>query len=50
MDRSVRQCVDPVRRGVHGPGVSDFGTQDERSNSHGTFAIFYDFIGYNSLP
>ena len=22
MDRSVRQSMDPVRRGVHGPGVS----------------------------
>ena len=26
MDRSVRQSVDPVRRGVHGPGVSVFGS------------------------
>ena len=25
MDRSERQSVDPVRRGVHGPGVSVFG-------------------------
>ena len=24
MDRSVRQSVDSVRRGVHGPGVSVF--------------------------
>ena len=29
MDRSVRQSVDPVRRGVHGPGVSVFGPPDE---------------------
>ena len=26
MDRSVRQSMDPVRRGVHGPGVSVFGS------------------------
>ena len=26
MDRSVSQSVDPVLRGVHGPGVSVFGT------------------------
>ena len=26
MDRSVRQSVDPVRRGIHGPGVSVFGS------------------------
>ena len=26
MDRSVRQSVDPVRGGVHGPGVSVFGS------------------------
>ena len=26
MDRSVRQSVDPVRKGVHGPGVSVFGS------------------------
>ena len=26
MDRSARQSLDPVRRGVHGPGVSVFGS------------------------
>ena len=26
MDRSVRQSMDPVRRGVRGPGVSVFGS------------------------
>ena len=26
MVRSVRQSMDPVRRGVHGPGVSVFGS------------------------
>ena len=26
MDRSVRQSLYPVRRGVHGPGVSVFGS------------------------
>ena len=31
MDRSVRQSVDPVRRGVHGPGVSVFGSPSELS-------------------
>ena len=29
MNRSVRQSVDPVRRGVHGPGVSVFGSPNE---------------------
>ena len=36
MDRSVRQSVDPVRRGVHGPGVSVFGSPanlSERENA-----------------
>ena len=38
MDRSVRQSVDPVRRGVHGPGVSIFGSPvkfDVRDQKYG---------------
>ena len=31
MDRSVRQSVDPVRRGLHGPGVSVFGSPYKNS-------------------
>ena len=31
MDRSVKQSMDPVRRGVHGPGVSVFGSPLQHS-------------------
>ena len=33
MDRSVRQSVDPFRRGVHGPGVSVFGSPRDLGNT-----------------
>ena len=40
MDRSVRQSVDPVRRRVHGPGVSVFGSpMFERAKSITDFYI-----------
>ena len=41
MDRSVRQSVDPVRRGVHGPGVSVFGSPatTQRSGTAATCSL-----------
>ena len=39
MDRSVRQSMDPVRGGVHGPGVSVFGSPvDSSPKNHASLA------------
>ena len=41
MDRSVRQSVDPVRRGVHGPGVSVFASPFKTSGIFTVYSVHY---------
>ena len=46
MDRSVRQSMDPVRRGVHGPGVSVFGSPNQSRSAFSLFVLFVLFVSF----